>query len=121
MSRFDEMPVGGFGGGFRMTAAHTPGPWHAVCDPEKTAKRKRMALVATHSGNPHDMAIDCTDSGKNYAEDCANARLIAAAPQLAEALRVIAEACERYGLADVGDINPAKVARAALTAAGITP
>jgi hypothetical protein len=36
-----------------------------------------MALVRTGSG---EAAIDCTRSGENYAEDCANARLIAASP-----------------------------------------
>jgi len=44
-----------------------------------------MALVVTSSGT---MATDATGSGKDYAEDCANARLMAAAPDLLEALQL---------------------------------
>lgn len=45
-----------------------------------------MALVTT----PHArMSIDCTDSGATYQEDCANARLVAAAPDLLDALKAL--------------------------------
>ena len=53
-------------------SAHTPGPWRAMVNKPKA--RQPMALVATLDG---DMSIDCTRSGQDYAEDCANARLIA--------------------------------------------
>ncbi len=43
-----------------------------------------MALVVTPNGR---WAIDCTNSGVTYAEDCANARLIGAAPPLLEACK----------------------------------
>lgn len=65
---------------------HTPGPWTALCDPS-TVRKNRMAMVAT--SHKEGMCIDVTTSGANYSEDMANARLIAAAPELLEALKAI--------------------------------
>lgn len=62
-----------------MSAKHTPGPWRAICDSPGTLKIARMAMVATNGGRT---SMDCTGSGKDYAEDCANAQLIAQAPAL---------------------------------------
>lgn len=59
--------------------SHTPGPWVADCDHHRRRRRERMALVVTPHGR---MSIDCTHSGASYPEDCANARLVAAAPDL---------------------------------------
>ncbi len=67
--------------------SHTPGKWNAICDPPKT-KLSRMALVTTPSDG---RAIDATGSGNNYAEDCANARLISAAPELLEVVKAFVE------------------------------
>jgi len=64
---------------------HTPGPWKAICDNPRQVNR--MAMVATYGGG--GVCIDCTKSGDSYEMDCANARLIAAAPELLEALRAI--------------------------------
>jgi hypothetical protein len=65
---------------------HTPGPWIAV---------------GTYVEHPNDKKADiCTCDtaligqghlGRSYEEECANARLIAAAPEMLEALRLIAE------------------------------
>jgi hypothetical protein len=77
--------------------AHSPGPWRLLVDPPQM-KRKRMALVITPHGR---LAIDCTHSGATYEEDVANARLIAAAPDLLEALKELF--ADYKTLADSGD------------------
>ncbi len=65
--------------------SHTPGPWTLLVDHHRTDRRRRMALVSTPNAR---MSIDCTDSGATYRDDCDNARLIAAAPDLLAALKV---------------------------------
>jgi hypothetical protein len=62
---------------------HSPGPWRDVSD-EPSKSRRPMAMV--NVGGEGRMCVDCTDSGKNFAQDLANARLIAAAPDLLAAL-----------------------------------
>lgn len=66
----------------------TPPPWTAQCD--KAGKPGAMALVVTSAKGARCRAIDCTGSGETYAEDCANARLIATAPDMRKALHNIA-------------------------------
>lgn len=63
---------------------HSPGPWLASCDMPRAVNP--MALVTTPNGS---RSIDCTGSGENYAQDCANANLIAAATALYEILQNI--------------------------------
>lgn len=57
-------------------SAYTPGPWKAE-GPRVYADRKGGSLIATMAWFP--------------GEEAANARLIAAAPELLEALRVLVE------------------------------
>ena len=83
----------------------TPGPWTAILD-KPTEKRYRMALVGTTAGNA---AIDCTRSGESFAQDCANARLVAAAPDLLNSLReavAMLDAIRKYA----GDERMASIA-----------
>jgi hypothetical protein len=63
---------------------HTPGPW----TDESIGKD---AMVSTHAEADRAMMIDCTRSGCRIKEDQANARLIAAAPDLLEALNRAAD------------------------------
>jgi hypothetical protein len=68
---------------------HSPGPWIDIIDSPKA--RNPMALVATSHKGSASRAIDCTNSGKSYAVDCANAKLVAAAPDLLQAAQAVAE------------------------------
>jgi hypothetical protein len=66
-------------------------PWHLmVSKPGRTWGRRGSVLVA--AGGP--MAIDCTDSGSTFQESAANGKLIAAAPGLALALRMLVRELE---------------------------
>ena len=67
----------------------SPGPWKAECD-KPNARPPRMALVVTSNGIS---AIDCTNSGENYKQDCQNAVAIAA---LHDLLKVARFAVLRY-------------------------
>lgn len=58
---------------------HTKGPWRALIDNKR--HELPMCMVATGAGK----AIDATDSGDTWEESGANAKLIAAAPDLLEA------------------------------------
>lgn len=64
---------------------HTPGPWTA-----------RGPLVDIPNG---PSAIRCSDTGETSEQDCANARLVAAAPDMAEALKA-ALRCHSIELTD---------------------
>jgi hypothetical protein len=74
---------------------HTPGPWIVQLDRSTKGKAPRMALVVAGGR----AAIDCTGSGKDFNQDCANAKLIAAAPELFEracdVIEVLEEMAER--------------------------
>lgn len=101
-----------------MTSAkqgHTPGPWAAILDGRSKPKQgmmiHKMALVRTISGHT---CIDATGSGADYAEDCANARLIASAPDLLADRDALREQIKRIqdalGTGEEGD-NLVAVAR----------
>lgn len=70
-----------------MSAAHTPGPWPI----ERTGDGKRIIVGPGLIEGPHGY-----DIAEVYSDDCdpeeatANARLIAAAPELLEALEKLA-------------------------------
>lgn len=63
---------------------YTPGLWIDISD-GLHSEPPRMALIKTTAEFGDGMAIDATKSGKTFAESCANACLIAAAPELLEA------------------------------------
>lgn len=72
---------------------HTPGPWEAILDAKQPRRRgnvvaSRMALVRAGG----DTCIDCTHSGDTYDEDSANARLVAASPEMLWALELVGRA-----------------------------
>lgn len=72
-----------------MASAHTPGPWAAVN--RGSAKEPMMSVMAARiAGQPprHEVAICATGDSPQEMEN-ANARLIAAAPDLLEALTAL--------------------------------
>ena len=71
-------------------AKHTPGPWRALIIPPNNLDHRGTTLVGTtyHDG----MAIDCERSDQTFDECAANARLIAACPDLLSALQQCAAA-----------------------------
>lgn len=84
-----------------MTAQHTPGPWHVANDVQIRSEKHQIAKVWMMRNG----------------EGNANARLIAAAPDLLEALQMLADvdfgACEWRGEAEIAAIK----ARAAISKA----
>lgn len=82
-----------------MSAKHTPGPWHTAGDQgvQIRSQRDQIAKVWTMRGN----------------EWKANARLIASAPELLEALKaVLANSLDSKGLADAHKHARAAIAKA---------
>ena len=80
-----------------MSTQHTPGPW-AMPD----SGQGRISKVGANGGWDGLIATaDCGDYARSKVEGLANARLIAAAPELLEALKDMLDnhedACTGYG------------------------
>ena len=82
-----------------MTANHTPGPWHVANGVQIRGEREQIAKVWMMRGG----------------EGNANARLIAAAPELLEALKACAAVCAGETMNKRGLISALEQARAALS------
>ena len=91
---------------------HTPGPWIARCDRHSASNRMALVITTASSASKRVQAIDCTGSAESYGGDCANARLIAAAPELLAAC----EAAMADGLLAGETLN--KIATAIVNATG---
>lgn len=77
--------------------AHTPGPWEAGRNPKWDAGRSNGWVVRPAGEFPHGRWIaDCGYPGEPERE--ANARLIAAAPEMLEALKAAAGELFRCGI-----------------------
>jgi hypothetical protein len=87
---------------------HTPGPWRSLIIAPNNMD-SGTTMVATPNGS--GLAIDCADSGLTFAESAANARLIAAAPDLLEALKGVLRVADRA--TDEFDAARAAIAKAA--------
>ena len=105
-----------------MSAAkHTPGPWeHAatengfdIWDSFSRPKSKERILVAQISDDEDEPAM-------RVGEALANAKLIAAAPMLADALETLLELSREWSATD-SEIKGIAKAEAALRAAGLLP
>lgn len=81
-----------------MTAQHTPGPWAKVEDADNRNNVRIRSDALPHVAKVYGYSRD--DAARD-----ANARLIAAAPELLEALEAAAsmlpeETCIRHGITD---------------------
>ena len=86
-----------------MTAKHTPGPWSYV-------GKSRI-----RSGNPRQPIATAFGSGRTHDERAANARLIAAAPDLLAALQAVDEMFSQPGKINSETVK--RVVRAAIAKA----
>ena len=82
-----------------MTSKHTPGPWYWSHDYKTCDGRATWSLIG--SDGYGILSCDGEENSPQGLNDGANARLIAAAPELLEALKaVLANSLDSKGLAD---------------------
>ena len=96
---------------------HTQGPWHTT-EPN-AINGKRFICTEPADGVFYTVAITMGDAAWSHIDDAANARLIAAAPDLLDALRKLllehdAISMQRDGTIDDRWPNAARIARAAI-------
>ena len=92
---------------------HTPGPWYDVGAWVEVEDGKVAEIC---SCNPDD--FDQKRLGRTYNEMCANARLIAAAPDMLEALMMCDEAMDYMSEYDIPLMLPERVKFAIAKAKG---
>ncbi len=110
MSRYISEPIAnGLGGG--VVSGHTPGPWVAAKDPSGVATVAWCGewRIGPDTGHGDPNMADYADHG----DDEPDAKLIAAAPDLAEALLGVLRVADR-------DTDEFAAARAALAKAGVS-
>jgi hypothetical protein len=87
---------------------HTPGPWEVVAPPQSSRRvmmpDDTVEIRAARESGRRGM-IACLYAQNFADEDEANARLIAAAPDMLAALRPFAEWARQYELSTAGDIR----------------
>jgi hypothetical protein len=98
-----------------MSAKHTPGPWSY--DPASFWKRPGLRGFKVYGPDSKSIAAYSSAGNRNAEEQEANARLIAAAPDLLAALRELIETAERF--ADLRGSTDQKALWADLEAARI--
>lgn len=106
------------------TVKHTSGPWFVFPVDHPTVTRENcisVLYVGTAADKPSIVRL--TESGHAHAtdEDRANARLIASAPELLNALEILLQMCERQSdFNDDRDGNTLATARAAIAKATLS-
>lgn len=80
---------------------HSPGPWRAI-ESESSGTDRRHLQIAIRSESGHMFSLGSTTGDDRHQQRMADARLIAAAPDLLEALR-------RCLADDAGDLEPETV------------
>lgn len=84
-----------------MSAQHTPGPWQNQEMPSGAESAHGSRVVSFITYGPDNVADVCDSRGLSEQEARANARLIAAAPELLEALMLCRFDSLNMSLADL--------------------
>jgi hypothetical protein len=93
-----------------MSTQHTPGPWEWTNKYQASEGRETWSLIGQDGYGILSCDGDENSPQNRGQKGKVDARLIAAAPDLLNALTVLADACERMGV-------PAQAARAAIAKA----
>lgn len=103
---------------------HTPGPWHVGIGNGQGSIFPDIGRTRLEAGGTALYPIASINSGWDAVEDTANARLIAAAPELLEALTMVRDADDNHkldGLPIIPLAARAKIGAAIAKATGETP
>lgn len=99
-----------------MQSSFTPGPWrvfeHSWCDTSIGAPGTSNAICRLDINHATEESQEADE-----AQMAANARLIAAAPELLEALQRLSAQCTRLRLPDQAETDAEKTARAVIAKA----
>lgn len=109
-----------------MTTSHTLGPWHVAeyttAQPDPYEAGKNATETAIFSNEVKIAVVEQWHGAEFQEESDANARLIAACPELLAALQAIADQEQHDGNAETHMHDMADIARAAIAkATGETP
>ena len=100
-----------------METKHTKGEWYAHIDRDKFYEATEIKVFSNINGRT--MICNLTDAAKNLNinnEFEANAKLIAAAPDLLQALIEINKMCADAGNVENGKLNVGKIAKITINA-----
>ena len=98
-----------------MTTQHTPGPWHVGIGNGDGSIFPEVGRTRLEDGGTTLYPIAQVNRGWNAVEDDANARLIAAAPDLLAALRFAESALDAYSGGESADLAVIRAAIAKAT------
>lgn len=84
-----------------MEAKHTPGPWNVFHDHPDVDTAKAIAFIRPAGSAPREQEIASLYCCDLQPEQKANARLIAAAPELLEVVHELQESAAYWGQYDV--------------------
>lgn len=98
-----------------MSVPHTPGPWTA--QPRYKGERAPFEILANHGADSPALILALSHGGFNVEDANANARLIAAAPDLLAALEALLDTPALAHAMDVFDQVACEEARRAIAKA----
>ena len=98
-------------------AKHTPGPWFIDHSMKRFAEPGHIAISAANHAVLAQVVVRMDDEDEDSGWLLANAHLIAAAPELLEALQRLSDQCERLRLSGQKETDAERKARAAIAKA----
>jgi hypothetical protein len=99
---------------------HTPGPWRVYRQPSKTWQGMYSLHVLASDQTPAEMAAAIVHVAGTNPDDEANARLIAAAPEMLEALATLLGCAETDSMDDKSNVWRSAIIDARATIAKAT-